>query len=133
MNAKKWKFFSRYSIIGKTIGALYLVEGLANEGLEFIFKGGTSLVLVLDEIKRFSVDVDIITDESKEKVRQVIENIIKSQDLFTRFEENKRENSASQRMDLQHYKFLFNSVTDNSEKYILLDVAFECNKYPNVI
>lgn len=28
---------------------------------------------------------------------------------------------------------IFNSVTDNSEKYILLDVAFECNKYPNVI
>lgn len=35
-----------------------------------------------------------------------------------------RENSASQRMDLQYYKFFFNSVTDNSEKYILLDVAF---------
>ena len=120
-------------LLEKTIGALYLVESLANEGLEFIFKGGTSLVLLLDEIKRFSVDVDIITDESKEKVKQVIENIIKSQDLFTRFEENKRENSASQRMDLQHYKFFFNSVTDNSEKYILLDVAFECNKYPNVI
>lgn len=36
-------------------------------------------------------------------------------------------------MDLQHYKFFFNSVTDDSEKYILLDVAYESNKYPRVI
>ena len=49
-------------LLEKTIGVLYLVEGLVNEGLKFIFKGGTSLVLLLDEIKRFSVDVDIITD-----------------------------------------------------------------------
>lgn len=120
-------------LLEKTIGALYLVEGLTNEELEFIFKGGTSLVLLLEEIKRFSVDVDIITDESKEKVKLVLENLIKNQDLFTRFEENERKNSASQRMDLQHYKFFFNSVTDNSEKYILLDIAFESNKYPTVI
>ena len=51
-------------LLEKTIGALYLVESLANEGLEFIFKGGTSLVILLNEIKRFSVDVDIITEES---------------------------------------------------------------------
>lgn len=120
-------------LLEKTIGALFLVEDLANEGLEFIFKGGTSLVILLEKIKRFSVDVDIITEESKEKVKQVIENIIKNQNLFTRFEENKRDNSASERMDLQHYKFFFDSVTDNSEKYILLDIAFECNEYPRLI
>lgn len=108
----------------KTIGALYLVESLVNGGLDFIFKGGTSLVLLLDEIKRFSVDVDIITEESKEKVKKTLENIVEKQDLFIRVEENIRENSASQRMKLQHYKFFFNSVIDNSEKYILLDVAY---------
>ena len=120
-------------LLEKTIGALYLVESLVNEGLDFIFKGGTSLVLLLNEIKRFSVDVDIITNESKEKVRQVINNIIENQNLFTMVEENIRENYASQRMDLQHYKFFFNSVTNQSEKYILLDVAFESNKYPRII
>ena len=49
-------------LLEKTIGTLYLVENLANEGLEFIFKGGTSLILLLNEIKKFSVDVDIITE-----------------------------------------------------------------------
>ncbi len=120
-------------LLEKTVGALYLVESLANSGLDFVFKGGTSLVLLLNEIKRFSVDVDIITEESKEKVVECIENIMESQDLFTRFEENKRDNSASQRMDLEHYKFFFNSVTDGSEKYILLDIAYESNQYPVTI
>lgn len=120
-------------LLEKTIGALYLVENLVNNGLDFIFKGGTSLVLLLNDLKRFSVDVDIITVENREKVLQCIKNIAQNNDLFTRFEENKRENSASQRMDLQHYKFFFQSATDGSEKYILLDVAYEDNKYPEII
>jgi len=120
-------------LLEKTIGALFLVESLVNTGLEFIFKGGTSLVLILDQIKRFSVDVDIITEESVEKVENIINEIIKNQNLFTRVEENIRENAASKRMELLHYKFFFNSITDNSEKYILLDVAFERNVYPRTI
>lgn len=36
-------------------------------------------------------------------------------------------------MNLEHYKFFFNSVTDNSEKYIVLDVTYESNKYPRII
>ena len=132
-NLKKENPSADIQLLEKTIGALYLVENLVNEGLDFIFKGGTSLVLLLNEIKRFSVDVDIITEENKEKVKQVITNIIANQNLFTKVEENIRENSASQRMDLQHYKFFFNSVTDNSEKYILLDIAYESNKYPKTI
>lgn len=120
-------------LLEKTIGALYLIESLANENIDFIFKGGTSLVLLLKEIKRFSVDVDIITEENEEDIKRAILDIIEKQDLFTRCEENIRENSASQRMKLQHYKFYFNSVIDNSEKYILLDIAYESNKYPRVI
>lgn len=73
-----------------------------NEGLNFIFKGGTSLVLLLDEIKRFSVDVDIITEEDKKMVETVLNKIIENQDLFKKVEENIRENAASQRMNLQH-------------------------------
>lgn len=56
-------------LLEKTIGALYLLENLVNEGLEFIFKGGTSLVLLLNDLKRFSVDVDIITRKKQRKSR----------------------------------------------------------------
>lgn len=37
-------------LLEKTIGALYLVENLVNNGLDFIFKGGTSLVLLLNKL-----------------------------------------------------------------------------------
>lgn len=57
-------------LLEKTIGALYLLENLVNEGLEFIFKGGTSLVLLLNDLKRFSVDVDIITRRKQRKSRK---------------------------------------------------------------
>lgn len=60
---------------------------LVNEKVDFIFKGGTSLILLLNDIKRFSVDVDIITDESREKIKSAIKNMIVNQDLFTRAEE----------------------------------------------
>lgn len=132
-NLKKENPSADIQLLEKTIGALFLVEILVSTGLDFIFKGGTSLILLLDEIKRFSVDVDIITEESQEKVKQTISEIIDNQDLFTRVEENIRENSVSKRMEIAHYKFFFNSVTDDSEKYILLDIAFESNQYPGVI
>lgn len=132
-NIRKENKSANLELLEKTIGALFLVECLVNERLDFIFKGGTSLVLLLDEIKRFSVDVDIITEEDKEKVIDVLNRIIDHQDLFTRVEVNVRKNSTSKRMNLQHFKFFFNSVTDNSEKYILLDIAYEDNKYPETI
>ena len=59
--------------------------------------------------------------------------IIKNQEVFTRVEENIRNNKSNKKIDLKHYKFFFNSVTDNSEKYILLDIAFEKNEYPKII
>jgi predicted nucleotidyltransferase component of viral defense system len=42
------------------IYALYLLESLKISDLNFILKGGTSLILLLDQPKRFSVDIDII-------------------------------------------------------------------------
>ena len=85
-------------LLEKTIGALYLVENLVEMNLDFVFKGGTSLVLLLNKLKRFSVDVDIITEENPNKVKEIINKVIKSQDLFTRVEENIRENAVSKRI-----------------------------------
>ncbi len=56
------------AIMEKVIHALSLVESLAQTGLSFVFKGGTSLLLILPEPRRFSIDVDIIRTESRGKV-----------------------------------------------------------------
>lgn len=57
------------------IRALALVEALVIEGLDFTFKGGTSLILILDRPYRLSIDADIITIESKEKVIEVLNKV----------------------------------------------------------
>lgn len=50
-------------LIEKVIRALLLLEGLSNSGLEFIFKGGTALMLLLGTTKRLSIDIDIIVPD----------------------------------------------------------------------
>jgi predicted nucleotidyltransferase component of viral defense system len=54
-------------ILEKMIYALHLLEQLKQNDLEFTFKGGTSLLLLLDEENRFSIDIDIISNAEKER------------------------------------------------------------------
>ncbi len=51
-------------IIESMIHALYLLDQLKLTGLDFIFKGGTSLILLMEKPLRFSVDIDIIVSPS---------------------------------------------------------------------
>ena len=48
------------SLIERTVYAFRLLEALSMVGLDFIFKGGTSLMLLLDKPERLSTDIDII-------------------------------------------------------------------------
>jgi predicted nucleotidyltransferase component of viral defense system len=49
------------TILEKMVHALSLLEHLKIAGLDFVFKGGTSLVLLLQKDNRFSIDIDIIS------------------------------------------------------------------------
>lgn len=120
-------------LLEKTIGALHLVELLSKSKLQFVFKGGTSLTILLEDIKRFSVDVDIITEEDFEKVDEILNKIALESNIITRVEENYRNNAVTNRMKIKHYKLYYTSVTDGSEKFILLDVAIEKSVYPRMV
>jgi len=62
-------------IFERCVHALELVERLSQAGLDFIFKGGTSLILHLEPVRRLSVDVDIACLEPLERVgRQGLNN-----------------------------------------------------------
>jgi len=54
-------------VLEKMINALYLLQLLKKGDCQFVFKGGTSLVLILETARRFSVDIDIITVIPKRK------------------------------------------------------------------
>jgi len=113
-------------LIEKMIMALTLVEELRLSGPDFIFKGGTSLLLLLGEPRRFSIDIDILLPHETD-LGQVFQAII-AMGVFSRFEENRRPGELPK----QHYKFLFNSVIEAKESHILLDILFEGNPYPRL-
>ena len=47
-------------LVEKVVRAFMLLEGLAKSDLNFIFKGGTALMLLFHSGKRLSIDIDII-------------------------------------------------------------------------
>lgn len=65
-------------ILGKMIHALHLLERLKANGLEFVFKGGTSLLLLLNEGNRFSIDIDIVCKAAKKDLEQVLNKVIET-------------------------------------------------------
>ncbi len=113
-------------LIEKMIMALVLVEHLERSGLEFIFKGGTSLILLLGIPQRFSIDIDIVLPDSR-NLEDCLQEVL-SQGVFHRVEESKRASDLPKR----HYRFYFNSIIQQKESHILLDVLFEKNPYPRL-
>jgi hypothetical protein len=110
-------------LIEKMIIALMLVEELRLSGLDFIFKGGTSLLLLLGEPRRFSIDIDILIAKKTDLERYF--QAITKMGVFHHFEENRRAGELPK----QHYKFYFDSVIEDKESHILLDILFEENPY----
>lgn len=74
-------------LLEKCVNALCLAEQLKLAGLEFIFKGGTSLVLLFEEIKRLSIDLDIIVETEEPAIETVLDRVM-MQGLFKRYEKN---------------------------------------------
>jgi len=130
---KKEKLYSKIdpTLLNKMIHAFKLLELLQSSGLEFIFKGGTSLILLLESPKRFSIDIDITTEESKDALEKVLDKIIDS-NPFKKCVPDER-GGGGKGAPKAHYKFFYDSEFQRGEAYILLDVLFEKNKYQELI
>ncbi len=117
-------------LVQKVIRALMLLEGLSESKIQFVFKGGTALMLLLGSTKRLSIDIDIIVPK-KTEIDEQLEQIVKNKG-FIRVEPQHR--SAIGNIEKAHYKFYFeNALKTDSEDYILLDVLFEAVLYQNTI
>ena len=121
------------ALIEKVTKALYLLECLAKTDLEFIFKGNTSLLLLLNEMHRFSIAIDIMMEEYKNKVDLdiIASEIVEGSAVFTRAEENVRKGNHG--VPKAHYKFFYISSLDGTESYVLLDILFEKNLYTDMV
>ena len=143
ISERRKKFSKDPAIMEAMIHALYLLEHLKLTDLEFIFKGGTSLVLLMDQPKRFSIDIDIILKPTvtKEFLETYLSKIIATS-VFTEMELDERR-SYQGGIPKAHYKFFYESnigtrdregnVISNPQREILLDIVFAKDPYPETI
>ncbi|MEA1986141.1 MAG: nucleotidyl transferase AbiEii/AbiGii toxin family protein, partial [Candidatus Marinimicrobia bacterium] len=113
-------------LVEKTIHAFALLGYLVQLENNFVFKGGTSILLHISKIKRLSIDIDIIFGGNIENFISEISKIPRNTP-FIRFEENKREHKSLP--NRRHFKFFYNSTLSKNKESILLDIVLENPDY----
>lgn len=119
-------------ILEKMIYALHLLEHLKINKLDFVFKGGTSLVLLLEEGNRFSIDIDIICKTKRKDLEEVLDKVIESSNFNGYSLDEHR--SYKSGVPKAHYAFTFDTATSGKfSGKILLDILIEDSIYPSTI
>lgn len=122
-------------LLEKAIVALQLVGHLVEAGLPFQFKGGTSLLLLLNPIRRLSIDADIVTQATPQELEKILSHVGGLRP-FTRAEPDPQRNQELP--PKKHYQLLYPSVLPaprDFNSHVLLDVLFEpaCPAEPTAI
>lgn len=112
-------------LIERTVFAFGLLDALCEVGLPFVFKGGTSLMLLLKHPRRLSTDIDIVVAPGTD-IGRYLEKAAKVFPFLAREEQVR---FGKNRIEKRHFKFTYLSPVRNSEFYILLDVLFEDHQY----
>lgn len=116
-------------LIERALYALGLLEALKQTGMNFIFKGGSCLMILLPQVMRLSTDIDIIVAPGTD-----VENYIEKASRifpFVRYEEQVR--IGKNNIEKRHFKFTYFSPIRKEEFYILLDILFEDNHYEQLV
>ncbi len=127
-NIENCRFNASSVLAEQAVHCLELVAELVETGLNFQFKGGNSLLLVLGEPQRFSIDVDIASDQSREEIENVLNKLISQFGVFTRWE--RRQHKTKPWIPLSSYYLYYNSLFDPSpDVNIMLDVQMRRSAY----
>jgi len=120
------------TILEKMVHAFSLLEHLKLTGLDFVFKGGTSLVLLLEKDNRFSIDIDIISSVEREPLEKILDTVVANSHFKKHILNENR--SYKEGVPKAHYTFEFDSVYNpNVPGTILLDILFDSPHYPELI
>lgn len=116
-------------LVERMLFAFGLLEALVRVDMPFIFKGGTSLMLLLEHPRRLSTDIDIIVEPDTD-IKTYIE---KASEIFPfeRYDEQIRKGQNN--IVKRHFKFYYRSPAENDDFYIILDVLFEENHYASIV
>ena len=109
----------------KMIYAFELLSLLQKANLHFVFKGGTSLILLLQKPERLSVDIDIIGNIETDKLK-----LLTKKSRFYKIEKDTRNNNKW----IQHYKFFYHSSFDKQrEPNVLLDIVLKKSVHKSIL
>ncbi len=112
----------------QAVHCLELVAQLSKSKLEFTFKGGNSLLIILDKPRRFSIDVDIATGISRETVDACVESLPEAFGVFKRIE--KRQHKTKPWLPMTSYELFYPSFyNETGETFIMLDVMLKKSPY----
>ncbi|WP_300565469.1 nucleotidyl transferase AbiEii/AbiGii toxin family protein [Flavobacterium sp.] len=117
-------------LIEKVIWALTLLEQLRLKGLDFTFKGGTALLLATEIPKRFSIDIDIITEHTEEEIIAALQKTVEEKIFISWEDDNNRKHTPD--APIGHFKTYYQSIIDGNIEPILLDILYTPNPYPEV-
>jgi len=119
-------------LVEKVIRALVLLEGLVKQKLDFVFKGGTALMLHFNSAIRLSIDIDIILPKENIELNDIFDSLATEQG-FLRKELQHRNNNS--KITKEHFKFYYTPLhkSNKTEDYILLDILFEKADYEKII
>jgi predicted nucleotidyltransferase component of viral defense system len=119
-------------LLEKAVMALTLLEQLVLNKVDFVFKGGTALVLLLKEPRRFSIDIDIIEKGKPKDFASVFDKITENSP-FTKWKPDNERKSRT-KAPVEHYKFYYKSVVDANygEEPILLDILYDRHFYSEI-
>jgi hypothetical protein len=127
-NIEKHRFNASSVLAEQAVHCLELVAELAECGLSFQFKGGNSLLLILSEPKRFSIDVDVASNQSRDEIEAVLDEIVKKYGVFTRWE--RRQHKTKPWLPMTSYYMYYRSLFDSSpETNIMFDVQMRRSDY----
>ena len=110
--------------------ALELVSRLQRAGLDFIFKGGTSLLLHCNPARRLSIDVDILSLEPLEKFQEILQKITRNAPFIRWDHQDHRDREAP---PTKHFKAFYTSALTGEEESVQLDVICSESPYARTI
>ena len=124
LSCQKQLGISDVMILERTVHAFCLLERMALSKLDFVFKGGTALMLLLDKPMRISTDIDIVCRAPEKQFEDELKKWIRFPP-FTRWERDYRA-SDTEPPCKRHYLVYFNSLfAGRMETYVILDVVAE--------
>jgi len=123
------KYVSDPGLIERALYAFGLLEAIKSVGMPFCFKGGTSLMLILDQPARLSTDIDIMVEPGTD----VDVYIDKASKIFPFLDKKEDSRKGKNGIVKRHFKFTYFSPVRNKEFYILLDIVFAHIPYAKTV